>query len=127
MKSGVCQMSEALKREARSYTQEYKVEAIKLARQIGGTKAAFELGIPEGTLSSWLYNARRGVIDTGKGTQTPHSGLTQASEIQRLKNENKALSKENKRLRETNEFLEEASAFFAASRQRLAKKSDLNL
>jgi len=120
-------MEKGTKRTARSYSKEYKVEAVKLAREIGGKKAAAELGIPDGTMSSWMYDARKGAIDTGKGTQSPQSGLTQAAEIQRLKDENKAITRENKRLREENAFLEEASAFFAASRQRLAKKSDSNI
>jgi len=120
-------MNEETKRAVRSYDKNYKVEAIKLARQIGGKKAAKELGIPEGTLSSWMHDARKGVINTGLGTQTPETAQTQASEIQRLKEENKLLAKENKRLVEVNNFLEEASAFFAASRQRLTKRSDLNI
>jgi len=119
-------MEGKIKGAARTYSKEYKVEAVKLARQIGAKKAAKELGIPDGTVSSWMHDARKGTIDTGAGTQTPQSGLTQAAEIQRLKEENKALNRENKRLREENAFLEEASAFFAASRQRLAKKSDSN-
>ena len=120
-------MEKGTKRTARSYSKEYKVECVKLARQIGGKKAAAELGIPAGTVSSWMNDARKGDIDTGRGTQTPQIGMTQAAEIQRLKDENKGLNKENKRLREENAFLEEASAFFAASRQRLAKKSDSNI
>ena len=120
-------MDSTKRQTARTYSKECKVEALKLARQIGGKKAAAELGIPEGTISSWMYEARKGGIDTGLGTQSPQSGLTQASEIQRLKAENKALARDNKRLREENAFLEEASAFFAASRQRLAKKSDSNI
>jgi len=115
------------KGKARSYSKEYKAEAVKLAREIGSSKAAAELGVPLGTMSSWAYEARKGAIDTGPGTQTPRSGITQASEIQRLKEENKALSKENKRLREENAFLEQASVFFAASRQRPARKSDSNI
>ncbi len=110
----------------RTYDKGYKVEAIKLGREIGCKKAAAELGIPSGTLSSWLNDARKGMIDTGMGTQSPQSAMTQASEIQRLRAENKAQAKEIKRLREENEFLEEASAFFAVSRQKLAKKSDSN-
>ena len=39
---------------ARKYDQEYKVQAVKLAKEIGGTKAAKELGIPEGTIHTWL-------------------------------------------------------------------------
>ena len=33
----------------RKYDHEYKVQAGKLAIEIGGTKATKELGIPEGT------------------------------------------------------------------------------
>jgi transposase len=119
-------MDNPKKRTARAYSKEYKVEAVKLARQIGGKNAAAELGIPSGTMSGWQHEARKGTIDTGLGSQTPQSGLTQASEIQRLKDELKAVNRDIKRLREENAFLEEASAFFAASRQRLAKKSDSN-
>ena len=112
---------------SRNYSKEYKAEAVKLGRQIGARKAALELGIPYGTVSGWLHDARKGLIDTGAGTQTPGSALTQASEIQRLRDENKAQAKEIKRLREENAFLEEASAFFAASRQKSAKKSASNI
>jgi transposase len=119
-------MEKPTKREARNYSKEYKVEAVKLGKEVGAKKAALELGIPYGTVSGWLHDARKGVIDTGVGTQTPQSGLTQASEIQRLRDEIRAQNKEIKRLREENAFLEEASAFFAASRQKYAKKSDSN-
>ena len=32
---------------ARKYDHEYKVQAVKLAKEIGGAEAAKELGIPE--------------------------------------------------------------------------------
>jgi transposase len=114
------------KQSTRRYETGYNLEAIKLGREIGCKKASSELGIPSGTLSNWLSDARKGSLDTGLGTQSPESGLTQASEIQRLRAENKSQAREIKRLRAENEFLEEASAFFAASRQKLAKKSDSN-
>ena len=41
-------------RNQQKYDHEYKVQAVKLAREIGGTKAAKELGIPEGTIHTWL-------------------------------------------------------------------------
>ncbi len=88
-------MDNAKARSTRRYSKEYKMEALKLARQIGGKKAAAELGIPSGTMSGWQHEARMGRIDTGLGTQTPQSGMTQASEIERLKSENKALAKDN--------------------------------
>lgn len=117
-------MSEKVKRITKQYTNEYKAEAVKLTRKIGITKAAIELGIPKSTLSQWVKRAEIGDLDTGMGTQTPGSAMTQAMEIQHLRAEIKALAKENTRLKKENDFLEEAFAFFAASRQRLAKKSE---
>ena len=43
---------------ARKYDHEYKVQAVKLAQEIGGTKAAKELGIPERTIHTWLKAVR---------------------------------------------------------------------
>ena len=40
----------SMSRTQRKYDHEYKVQAVKLAREIGGAKAAKELGIPEGTI-----------------------------------------------------------------------------
>jgi len=114
------------KRQTRQYTREYKAEAVKLARDIGVSKAAVELGVPTGTLAGWQSEANKGRLDTGAGTQTPSSGLTQAARIQELEAEIKRISKENRRLNELNEFLEEASAFFAASRQKSKQKSGSN-
>ena len=36
-------------RSQRIYNHEYTVQAVKLAKEIGGAKAAKESGIPEGT------------------------------------------------------------------------------
>lgn len=112
------------KKSTTQYTKSYKAEAVKLVREIGNSKASVELGVPKSTLSQWVKQAEAGMIDTGVGSQTPNSAMTQALEIQQLRQEIKALAKDNARLKKENEFLEEASAFFAASRQRLAKKSE---
>ncbi len=117
-------MSKNVKRSTKQYTKEYKIEAVKLVREIGNTKAAIELGVPKSTLSQWVNQAEIGGIDTGAGTQTPGSAMTQAMEIQQLRAENKAMAKDIARLKKENDFLEEASAFFAASRQKYAKKSE---
>ena len=82
---------------ARKYDHEYKVQAVKLAKEIGGAKAAKELGI------------------------TPTSAMSLAEEITMLRKRVKEQDKEIRRLKEENEFLEEASAFFAASRRKSAK------
>ena len=75
-----------VKKESRRYTDDYKVEAIKLARKLkNNKKAAAELNIPESTLNTWIKKAELGDIYTGMGTQTPATAMTQAAEIQKLK------------------------------------------
>ena len=55
----------------RQYDEEFKKQAIKLGKEVGIKAAAEELGIPKGTLGTWLKKARTGEIDTGSGTRTP--------------------------------------------------------
>ena len=40
-------------KKQRKYDMEYKIQAVKLAKEIGGAKAAAELGIPENTMLSF--------------------------------------------------------------------------
>ena len=108
---------------AKQYDEEFKKQAIKLAKEIGNKAAADELGIPKGTLGTWLHKARSGEIDTGTGMRTPEESLNLAQQLQAA---NKKIREQEKRIRELeelNEFLEEASAFFAASRQKSGKKN----
>ena len=108
----------------RNYEKEYKVQAVKLAKEIGTDKAATELGVPKGTLSGWLKAVREGRLDAGPGSHTPESAMSLAEEMAALRKQVKTLEKENRRLKEENEFLAEASAFFAASRRRSARNSE---
>jgi transposase len=103
------------------YDKEFKVQALKLGKEIGLSKAAVELGIPKDTIYGWNRAAKEGRIDLGPGMQTPETAMSLAEEVQKLRAETKEQAKEIKRLREENEFLEEASAFFAASRRKSAK------
>ena len=96
---------------ARKYDHEYKVQAVKLAKEIGGAKAAKELGIPEGTIHTWLKAVRAGKLDIGEGSHTPTSAMSLSEEITMLRKRLKEQDKEIRRLKEENEFLEEASAF----------------
>lgn len=110
--------------QARTYTEEFKAQAIKLAKEVGSKRAAEELGIPKNTLGTWLHKAKTGEVDSGAGKQAPETALTLAAEVQELRKQLKAQEKEIKRLNELNEFLEEASAFFAASRRKSGKGND---
>ena len=108
-------------KKQRNYDMEYKIQAVKLAKEIGGAKAAAELGIPENTLYAWMKAAREGRLDTGHGSHTPQTAMNLAEELALLRRQVKEQEKEIRRLKEENEFLEEASAFFAASRRKSAK------
>ena len=93
----------------RRYEASFKREAIKLAGEIGATKAAKELGIPSGTLDTWINRAKKGILPDG--TSTPKRALNMAEE-------NKRLVQENGELRRTNEILSKAAAFFAQRRKK---------
>jgi len=93
---------------ARKYDYEYKVQAVKLAKEIGGAKAAKELGIPEGTIHTWLKAVRTGNLEIGEGSHTPASAMSLSEEITILRKRVKEQDKEIRRLKEENEFLEEA-------------------
>ena len=101
----------------RQYNHEYKVQAVKLAKEIGQAKAAKELGVPRNTLYGWVHANRLGNLDLGAGSQNPQSAMTLNEELLRLRQQVKELEKEN-------DFLEEASAFFAASRLKSAKTKE---
>lgn len=103
------------------YDKEFKVQAVKLGREIGFNKAAKELGISVDTLYGWNKCAKNATLDLGAGTQTPSTAMSLTEEVQQLRRQNKEQAKEIARLKEENEFLAEASAFFAASRRKSAK------
>ena len=112
------------KRITKTYDQEFKSQAVKLAQEIGGHKAADELGIPSGTIYAWIKAFKEGRLKAKEAVHTPMNALSLNEELIELRKRNKELDKENKRLKEENEFLEEASAFFAASRRKSAKNRD---
>ncbi len=107
--------------EKKTYDKEYKIQAVKLGREIGFGKAARELGINTDTLYGWNKAVREGRLEMGPGAQTPESAMSLTEEIQKLRQENRAQAKEIARLKEENELLAEASAFFAASRRKSVK------
>ena len=105
----------------RKYDKEYKIQAVKLAKEINVSRAAKELRIPEGTIRTWLKNAEIGILYLGEKTHTASEARSVVEEIAELRKHIKEQDKEINRLKKENEFLEEASVFFAASRQKLAK------
>ena len=106
----------------REYDEEYKVQAVRLAKNLGSAKeAAEELQIPVNTLYGQIQKVKTAELDIGCGERSPEESLNIAEENQQLRKRIKTLEKENKRLSEMNAFLEDAAAFFAASRQKSGK------
>ena len=106
------------------YDLEYKIQAVKLAKEIGQAKAATELGIPRSTVYTWIRMVRLGQLDLGEGMHTPKSAMTLNEELIQLRQQVKVQEKEILRLKKENDFLEEASAFFATSRLKSAKTKE---
>jgi transposase len=93
----------------RRYDMRFKIDAIKLADEIGATKAAKELSIPQSTLDTWIVKNKRGDYDNVP--ITPTKALSLADEV-------KKLQQENRQLKRVNKILKDASAFFALSQKK---------
>ena len=92
------------KKPRRSYTREYKIEAVRLTTEGGVSvaQAARDLEINENTLHNW----RRQFRQWGAGPGAGKEALSQAEEIQRLR-------RENAKLREERDFLKKAAVWLA--------------
>jgi transposase-like protein len=92
------------RRKRRSFTLEYKAEAVRLVgvgdRTVGEVAKALDL--PESALRNWTKLA---AIDAGKG---PPGALTTAEREELVR-----LRRDNKRLEMEREILKKAAAFFA--------------
>jgi transposase-like protein len=92
------------KRKRRSFTAEYKAEAVRLVEQSGKRIGviARELGLGETALRRWVEQAE---VDAGRGAP----GKLTSNEREELAH----LRRENKVLRMEREILKKATAFFA--------------
>jgi transposase len=92
------------KRQRRSFTDEFKAEAVKLVLNEGKTvaQAAKDLDLTPSSLGHWVEQAR---ADRGKSTR----GTLTTEEKEELAR----LRKENRELRLEREILKKAAAFFA--------------
>lgn len=60
--------------QARTYTEEFKAQAIKLAKEVGTKRASEEIGVPKNTLGTWVHKAKKREVDPGKGERM-HAAL----------------------------------------------------
>lgn len=89
----------------RSFSREYKVEAVKLVTEAGHsqTQVALDLGVHPNTINKWVrqYAERPQDAFPGKGHQ-----LSEAEELRQLQ-------RENERLRMERDILKKAVAIFS--------------
>ena len=94
-------MENKVKRAKRQFSLEFKKEAIELAKKVGNTKAAKELGLSESLIRSW------------KSVFTPSTTTTETKTYSDLEKENKRLNKELYYLKEINKVLKKSTAIFS--------------
>ena len=94
------------RQERRVFTEEFKRDAVQLAKERGNVaRAARDLGVHESVLSRWK---RR--LDTAPERPFPGQGKPQNPELAQLK-------RENARLTEENEILKKAVGIFTVRPQ----------
>ncbi|MEG1497090.1 MAG: transposase [Clostridiales bacterium] len=74
-----------VKPTTKTYDQEFKSQAVKLAQEIGGHKAADELGIPSDTIYTWVKAFNEGRLDAKKAVHTPANVLSLNEDLIELK------------------------------------------
>jgi transposase len=91
----------------RKYTDEFKVEAIRLAESVGVSAAAKRLGIPDGNLRHWIGQRRGGgheVVEPAKLLKKTPAEME--AEIDRLRRELESTQLDL-------EIVKKAAAYFA--------------
>jgi len=87
----------------RTYTKEFKQEAVRLAGQIGSQKAGTDLGVDPSTIRYWVRAAASEGTDAFRGHGNP---TAVEAELARLRREINILKQER-------EILKKAAEFFA--------------
>src|SRR5688572_18193215 len=93
----------------RQYTEEFRVEAVRLSESVGVSTAAKRLGIPEGSLRNWLERGRTSKFGT---TERPAATAVKRS-LADVEAENSRLRRELESARLDLEIVKKAAAYFA--------------
>src|SRR3954464_466240 len=92
----------------RQYTEEFKVEAVRLGESIGGNPAAKRLGIPDSSLWNWIRLSRAGKLKGADGGAVPvQRSMTE------IEAENSRLRRELASTKLDLEIVKKAAAYFA--------------
>jgi transposase len=91
----------------RRYTNEFKIEAVRLGKSLGYTEASRRLGMPESSLFNWVKLERAGKLGSSSAiAATPRSAKELEAEVDRLRRELASAKTDN-------EILKKAAAYFA--------------
>src|SRR5882724_13169813 len=73
---------------SRRYTNEFKIEAVKLGKSVGHSEASRRLGIPDSSLFNWVKLERAGKLGYSSAVSaTPRSVKELEAEVDRLRRE----------------------------------------
>ena len=91
----------------RRYTNEFKIEAVKLGRSVGVSEASRRLGIPDSSLFNWVKLERAGKLGSSSGVSAPPRSVKELeAEVERLRRELASAKVDN-------DILKKAAAYFA--------------
>ena len=93
-------MSERRKR--RHYSKEFKIEAVRLAENIGVLKAAAELGVAKKSIQNWM-----------NGISMGENSKSRKPTVEELESELRKAKKELKSVKMINEVLKKSTAIFS--------------
>ena len=97
-------------RKTRKYTTEFKQEAVDLALSSSSVSdVAEQLGIPKGTLYTWIDSCKKVGIQSVENT----NGKTSNVDVSKLIAENRELHKKLSRLEQEKAILKKAATYFA--------------
>ena len=90
----------------REYTEEFKVETVRLAESIGGNAAASRLGVPQSTVTNWVRR-RKGVVPAALVSSLPAK-----RPVSELEAENTRLRRELANAKLDLDIVKKAAAYF---------------
>jgi transposase len=106
----------------RQYTDEFKLEAVRLSESLGGNDAAKRLGIPESTLWNWIKLSRAGELKADHdGTLAVKRSITQVAA------DNARLRRELASAKLDLEIVKKAAAYFAKEEQSEGCRGEVRL
>lgn len=94
----------------RQYTEEFKVEAMRLAASIGGNAAAKRLGVPQSTVTNWVRSRKASAPDAAYPAQPLPSPTRRP--VSELEAENTRLRRELVNARLDLDIVKKAAAYF---------------